>query len=361
MSKLLIVASMLGRDGTSRFITYLSNSLSTHDKIDVQLLFFRKVEKEFLDRISHRVKVKSLGIENKLWMSFPKILVYIVKDKPTYCLFGFHQLLWMSFLSPFLHIFGIKLFFRDTIIPSLFHQGESQWKVRASQKAYQLFDRIIVQSIDMRDDLVNNWGCSPSNLVLVNNPVDIAAINKMIEPCPDELKHKKMFTFVAAGRLTYQKGYDIIIERMAEMKPNIPFQLYVLGSGEQAAFLDNLIKEKGIEDSVFFLGYKRNVSTYLKYADALMLSSRYEGFPNIVLEANALGVPVLSNTCLGGINEIVVDGVNGIACNFENSADFQKGLEKFMSCKFDRETIENLTCDKYDISVIMKKYNTIFS
>lgn len=361
MSKLLIVASMLGRDGTSRFITYLTNSLSTQGKIEVQLLFFRKVEKEFLERISESVKVKSLGIENKLWMSFPKIIINIIKARPNYCLFGFHQLLWMSFLSPLMHVFGIKLFFRDTIIPSLFHQGESQWKVRVSKKAYQLFDRIIVQSIDMRDDLVNNWGCSPLKMVLVNNPVDVAEIKERIGSCPDELKEKKVFTFVAAGRLTYQKGYDIIIERMVEMKPNIPFQLYVLGSGEQAALLDNLVKEKGLEDSVIFLGYKRNVPTYLKYADALMLSSRYEGFPNIVLEANALGVPVFSNTCLGGINEIVVDNVNGITCNFEDSIDFQKCLKRFMDCKFDRETIEGLTRDKYDISVIMTKYNTIFS
>lgn len=361
MTKLLIVASMLGRDGTSRFITYLSNSLSQQGKIEVQLLFFRRVEKEFLNRLSKSVKVKSLGIENKLWMSFPKIIINIIKDRPKYCLFGFHQLLWMSFLSPLMHIFGIKLFFRDTIIPSLFHQGEDKWKIRVNKKAYQLFDRIIVQSIDMRDDLVNNCGCSPSKMILVNNPVDIAEIKNKIEPCPDELKQKRVFTFVAAGRLTYQKGYDIIIERMAEMKSNIPFQLYILGSGELAGLLENLVKEKGLEDNVLFLGYKRNVPTYLKYADALMLSSRYEGFPNIVLEANALGVPVFSNTCLGGINEIIVDGVNGIACNFEDPLDFQNGLKRFMDCKFDRETIENLTSDKYDINVIMTKYNTIFS
>ena len=361
MSKLLIVASMLGRDGTSRFITYLSNSLSSQGNIEVSLLFFRKVEKEFLDRLADGVCVKSLGIERKLWMSFPKIIVNIIKEKPNYCLFGFHQLLWMSFLRPFMHIFGIKLFFRDTIIPTLFHQGESQWKVRVSQKAYQLFDRIIVQSIDMRDDLVNNWGCSLSKMVLINNPVDVAAVRTSIGQCPVELKDKKMYTFIAAGRLTYQKGYDIIIKRMEEMKPVINFQLFILGSGELYETLNKMIKDKGLDDKIKLLGYKTNIVPYIYYADALLLSSRYEGFPNIVLEANALGKPVFSNTCLGGINEIVIDGVNGLTCDFENSSEFVKSVNQFMLSKYDSGVIETKTKERYDIDVIMKKYIDTFT
>lgn len=352
---------MLGRDGTSRFITYLSNSLSKQGKIEVQLLFFRKVEKEFLDRISENVKVKSLRIENKLWMSFPKIIANIVKEKPNYCLFGFHQLLWLSFLSPLMHVFGIKLFFRDTIIPSLFHQGESLWKVRVSKKAYQLFDRIIVQSKDMRDDLVNNWGCSPLKMVLVNNPVDVAAVRNSMGQCPMELKDKKMYTFIAAGRLTYQKGYDIIIERMAEMKPVLNFQLFILGSGELYETLNEMINEKGLDDKIKLLGYKTDVIPYIYYADALLLSSRYEGFPNVVLEANALGKPVFSNMCPGGINEIVIDGVNGFACDFENSSEFKESVKKFVSSIFDSDIIETKTKERYGIDVIMTKYTDLFT
>lgn len=361
MSKLLIVASMLGRDGTSRFITYLSNSLSSQGNIEVGLLFFRKVEKEFLNRLADSVCVKSLGIEKKLWMSFPKIIVNIIKEKPNYCLLGFHQLLWMSFLKPFMHIFGIKLYFRDTIIPSLFHRDASFIKQTINQKAYKLFDCIIVQSIDMQDDLINNWGCTPARLKLINNPVDVDAIKESVGECPKELIKKNVFTFVSAGRLTYQKGYDIIIRRMSELLPDLDFQLFILGSGELDHELKNMVKEVGLEDKIFFLGYKTNVSSYLKYSDALLLSSRYEGFPNIVLEANALGKPVFANKCLGGINEIVIDGKNGIACDFEDSTQFYKEIQRFMKLKFDSLEIEKVTIERFSLNNIINKYKAVFS
>lgn len=358
--KLLIVASMFGRDGTSRFLTYLANSLSDQN-IKIKMLFFRDVENDLLKKICDKVDIECLGIKKNLWIHFFPILLNIVKYRPDFCFFGFHQLLWMSFLKPFLHLFGIKLYFRDTIIPTLFHKGESNLKRYISRKAYRQFDYIIVQSKDMRDDLVNNWGCFPSKMVLINNPVDVLAIRNSIGECPEELKDKKLFTFISAGRLTYQKGYDIIIERMAEIKSKLDFQLFILGSGDLYDNLNSLIRDKGLEDKIKLLGYKTNVASYIHYADALLLSSRYEGFPNIVLETNALGKPVFTNLCPGGINEIVQNGENGVVCDFENPDDFKSGLDLFLKTYFNGDRIKYLTVSRYDIKNIMQYYKRAFS
>ena len=77
--------------------------------------------------------------------------------------------------------------------------------------AYSRYDCIIAQSNDMKNDIINNWGGKSDNIFVINNPIDINMIQSRVGDCPKELKEKKIFTFVSAGRLAHQKGYDIII------------------------------------------------------------------------------------------------------------------------------------------------------
>ena len=360
MTKILIVASMLGRDGTSRFITYLANGISKKDDFHVNLLFFRKVDPFFLNKFDDKVSVESLNITGKIWTSFFTLFDRIIKKKPNICIIGFHQLVLMGFLTPLMNLFGVKLLIRDTIIPSLFHKNTCWIKRFLIKKSYSCFNKIIVQSKDMQNDLVCSWGVNKQDTILVNNPVDVSSINNTNYACPEELLNKDIFTFVAAGRLSYQKGYDIIINRMSELGNTIPFRLLVLGSGELEGKLKSLVVSKKLQDKVVFLGYKTNVAAYLKYADALLLSSRYEGFPNIVLEAQALGKPVFANNCLGGINEIIVEGENGLTCDFEDADKFLKGLHKFMNYTFSFENIVKMTTTRYDLDTIMERFTRIF-
>lgn len=360
MKKILIIASTLGRDGTSRFITHFANGMSNSNEFQVSLLFFRPVEPLFLDRFDSSVEVSSLGIDGSLWKNFLSILVSILRKKPDFCILGFHQLLYMSFLSPIFHIFGIRLLFRDTIIPSLFHKNAKLIQRKLLKWAYLCVDNIIVQSKDMQEDLIKNWGINIDKTLLINNPVDTAALNSKFYECPVELKNKTKFTFVAAGRLTSQKGYDIIIKRVHEMKPAAPFRLLILGSGELEYELRDKIKEFNLEDDIQLLGYRNNIAPYLFYSDALLLCSRYEGFPNIVLEAQAIGKPVFSNSCLGGINEIIINGKNGWVCDFEDTNTFETGLKKFFQSAYSIDEIKDMTYSRYDISIIMNRYISIF-
>lgn len=94
--------------------------------------------------------------------------------------------------------------------------------------------------------------------------------------------------------------------------------------------------------------------------DGIILSSRHEGFPNVLLEANALGIPILANRCPGGINEIIKEGINGISCFFESKESFQNGLNLFLKTQFNPEEIKELTRKRYDLSVILPCYKSVF-
>ena len=91
-----------------------------------------------------------------------------------------------------------------------------------------------------------------------------------------------------------------------------------------------------------------------------MLCSRYEGFPNIVLEALAIGKPIFSNRCPGGINEIIVDGLNGFACNFYDKIEYRNDLRVFLNTNFNDDLIQRDTIKRYAINHIMTKYEVFF-
>ena len=360
MKTVLIIASMLGKDGTSRIITYLANGFSNREDVSIRLLFMRTVEKEMLLGLNSNVIVDCLNIKGALLLSAFTVIRSILKIRPDILLVGFHQLLWLSTLSSLFHKFKIKLFLRDTIIPSLFHQDANFIVKKLNKIAYSRYDCIIAQSNDMKSEIINNWGGKAESIVVINNPIDIKMIQSRVGSCPKELKEKKIFTFVSAGRLAHQKGYDIVIKRMAKMMPNLRFKLLILGSGELEGALKKQIEENHLGNHVKLLGYRKNVSDYLYYSDALLLSSRYEGFPNIVLEAQAVGRPVFSNTCLGGINEIVIDGENGLTCDFEDAQAFKNVIEQFLNMKFDSERIKEMTESRYNMSTILDKYALLF-
>ena len=88
MVTLLIVASTLGRDGTSRFITYLANNLTKSNKVRVKLLFFRNISEDSKSMLDDDVEVSCLEVQGKLWSSFYKILNNVLNSKADFCLFG---------------------------------------------------------------------------------------------------------------------------------------------------------------------------------------------------------------------------------------------------------------------------------
>jgi glycosyltransferase involved in cell wall biosynthesis len=180
------------------------------------------------------------------------------------------------------------------------------------RRYYRRFDRVICQSQAMRDDLVAHFRVSPGQTTVINNPLDLERITRTAtEPLPPDapqvqrgLPAPAPVHLVTAGRLVLQKGFDLMIEAIA-MAHNTRLHLTVLGDGPERARLEALTHARGLSSRVRFAGFQANPYAYFARADGFVLSSQYEGFPNVVLEALACGTPVIALPAPGGLREIV--------------------------------------------------------
>lgn len=187
------------------------------------------------------------------------------------------------------------------------------WWFWAYKKFYGCFNTVVCQSQSMRDDLITNFGFPPGKAVVINNPVDIEHIRRLAAESggadADRLSEATVIHLVAAGSLVHVKGFDLLIEAIA-LSRNSRLHLTLLGKGPLLQDLQRLATEKGLSDRVRFMGFQQNPYGFLARADAFVLSSRFEGFPNVVLEALVCGTPVIAMPCPGGVQEIL-KGIEG--------------------------------------------------
>lgn len=178
------------------------------------------------------------------------------------------------------------------------------------KNTYNYAEAIVPVSHVIGEDLVNNYKVNKDKIHVIYNGVNAQDIN--IKKNMDlSIAEKKIFdnpVIINIGRLTAQKGQWHLIKIMPIIRKYIPnVQLVVLGKGDYEKNLNCMIRELNLEDCVHLLGEKDNPYKYLSYADVFVLSSLYEGFPNVLVEAATVGCPIISTDCQSGPREFLLD------------------------------------------------------
>ena len=361
MINILFVTTSLGGGGAERIMSYLLNYFSKQDCFHVSLLLLKDVKNDYLKDLSSEVSIHRLHLnDKKIRYRCLRILREIARLNPDICFTGLSGLNIM--LAPFIKYFVPKTKFivRETLVLSARYKGSRLMPI-IYKLFYNNYDFIIAQSDDMYYDLIKKWGISPLKCIKINNPVDVESITKeavapiMEQPVSFRGTENK---FIAVGRLTYQKGYDILLKRLSE-NTDINFSLLIFGEGELKLQLQKMIDDLYLSEKVKLMGFTSHIAAYMQQADGIIMSSRFEGFPNTLLEANALGKPVLVNNCPGGINEIVVTGQNGYITEMSDLQMFRSDFIKFINSDFSSLLIKELTVKRYSSEVILEKYKQI--
>ncbi|MCR5485729.1 MAG: glycosyltransferase family 4 protein [Clostridiales bacterium] len=151
----------------------------------------------------------------------------------------------------------------------------------------------------------------------------------------------------ASGRLVDIKGFDILIEAFSLISDKYPdYKLYIFGDGPEKESLMKLSKERNVSDRVIFKGTVKNVAEEISKCSVFVLSSRFEGMPNALIEAMACGLPCVSSRCDMGPEELIDDGVNGLLVKKEDPEALAEAIERLLN---DGELSERLSKEAYKI------------
>ena len=169
------------------------------------------------------------------------------------------------------------------------------------KELYPKADLIIANSNGNAQDLITNYNVPRYKITTIYNPISLEAIFA-IEPKKDFFD-TNYFNLVSVGRLDKGKNHQLLIKSLEFFKLQ-KVRLYIFGDGILKTELEKTIQDLKLENYVFLMGFESNIYKYLKAADLFVFSSNHEGFPNVILEAMACELPIVSTNCPSGPNEI---------------------------------------------------------
>lgn len=337
--------------GAERIVTTIANHLS-RERFEPKILLLRK-KGGYLNLLKDDIELIDINTE-RIRHSLKPILSEIYRRKPDIVFSGFGEV--NAYLSLFIKLFPrTKFIARETNVVS---QHITRKEIRFFYNFYNNYQRIIAQSDDMMKDLLKNFSIKPNKIIKINNPVDFDFINEKLavscKPAAFKYNYKNV---VAIGNLSARKGFDNLLKVFSRLK-NENILLHILGDGQDREILHQMKDFLGLKN-VIFHGRQENPYQFLKYADLFILSSRYEGFPNVLLEAGACGTYSLANNCPGGINEIIQNRVNGEVSDIENHEDFSQKIMQILHRNYDKEAIKSSIKSRFSKNIILDKYEKL--
>lgn len=171
-------------------------------------------------------------------------------------------------------------------------------------------DALVCQSLAMRADLAAVLGRAAPPMVVIGNPIDLDTVRaRAAEP---QAPPPGAPSLLAVGRLAAQKGFDVLVQAVpAVLRRHPGAVLTILGEGEERERLEAAAAALGVRHAVRLPGRSPNPLPAMAASDLLVSSSRYEGFANVILEAMAVGCPVVATDCPGATREMVLEGRTG--------------------------------------------------
>lgn len=169
--------------------------------------------------------------------------------------------------------------------------------------------------------------CSELNGRVIPN--GLGEIDRSRLPCPPEF-HKDWFNVVIVGRVDRVKGHQLAIEAVAAQSMPINVHLHIVGTGPDEPVLQALAETRAVAHRVHFLGFRRDVYSYLAHCQVLLMPSLHEGLPYTLLEAMALGIPVIASR-VGGLAEVLQDSVTALLVSPGDARTLTQAIHRLYS------------------------------
>jgi len=296
--------------GAERVLVNLAQGFAKRGlRVDMVLA---KAKGPYLSQVPLEVQVVDLGARRVLY-SLPSLVRYLRQERPQAMLSTLNHANIMALWAKKLAHVPTRLVVREANTVSISAASAPTLKGKLMPYLIRVFyrwaDVVVANSRGVAEDLLRLVGPPPDKVKVIYNPVVTPELFVKAEEPLDHpwFRRGEPPVILGVGRLTKQKDFPTLIQAFALVRKKRPARLMILGEGEERPNLEALVRELGLKGDVALPGFVDNPYKFMKRAAALVLSSRWEGLPNALIEALALGTPVVATDCPGGSREILED------------------------------------------------------
>ena len=358
--EIVIFMPSIEKGGVEKNLFIVANYLSNKFK-KVSLVTADKIKTNYSNKSSNIFSQNSI-IYSKRNRVLKSIIAsfYLIKKifiSKKIIILSFQSNIWAIIISI---LFNVKIIVRSNSSSEIWAKNYIKRKIFSF--CFKYANKIIVNSAELKREFKKKFHI---NSDLIYNPLNKKEIIAKSKKKPHKkifLSSKKVLKILNIGRITEQKNQILILKAIKLLKNRFKLEVIIMGNGKLKKDLLDFIILNNLEKIIKIKNFKKNPYQAIKETDLFVLSSIYEGLPNVLLEAIVLKKPIISSDCPTGPKEILEDGKLGILFKNNNFIDLSSKIIKFLENRkmYERKTlIAYKSLNKYDLIENLKKYELL--
>lgn len=342
--------------GTERVLSIIANELSKQkNKFNIHILSITNENNTSYFNLENEIKndriLKSKDVNfKKQYFQVVKGIRHYIKENNIDILIDV-EVIASLFSIPATRFTKTKLISWEHF--NFYEDNGSHLRIYARKLAARFSNCIITLTEHDKQNYLNNLDIK-GKVEYIYNPIE------EVDDVECNIKSKQI---ISVGRLTYQKGFDMLCDvAKVVLKDNKGWKWLILGDGEDKDKLRSKIKEYGLENKLILKGNVSNVEEYYKNSSLYVMTSRFEGLPMTLLEAKTYKLPIVSFNCLTGPSEIVKNNVNGYLINPENVEAMSNKLNILMNDENKIKEFSNnaqIDIEKFKLKPIIERWEKV--
>jgi len=347
--RIAIFIKQLSMGGLERIMVRLANEFAGRGhRVDLVLA---KDEGPLSCEVASEVRIVALE-SYRMWWALPSLLQYLRRSQPDSFMAAGWQVnsiaTWARLLSwtPFRLVLSVRSHITQQ------SRNSDVWYAPFNPFAVKIFyplaDAIVAVSRGVLEDLSTVSSAAAENGQVIYNPV---VDQNLLAKSQEDVSHpwlsqkQDVPVLLGVGRFVHQKNFALLLRAFAEVSRDREVRLIMVGDGEERDKLEELIQKLDIQNRVDFVGFEKNPYRYMARASLLVMTSRFEGLPSVLVEALACGCPIVSTDCPSGPREILEEGRWGRLVPVDDQEALVEAINESLNEERDPERLRQRATD----------------